>query len=111
MGLKTKVFSATHSGLSHEALKKLIHPYAYPLMAESLKNLPPALVLTCESDTLRDDGFLYIKRLRADGVQVLHHHKKDAVHGFLSFVKAPLWLEAARQTIADIVTFIERIKE
>ena len=78
-------------------------------MAESMKNLPPALVITCESDTLRDDGFLYIKRLRADGVPVLHHHKRNSVHGYINFVKAPLWIEAARQTIADIVTFIEKI--
>ena len=108
-GIKDRTFSDKHSGFSHDALKKLIHPYAFPLMAESMKNLPPALVITCESDTLRDDGFLYIKRLRADGVPVLHHHKRNSVHGYINFVKAPLWIEAARQTIADIVTFIEKI--
>ena len=109
-GIKDRTSSAKHSGISHDALKKLIHPYAFPLMAESMKNLPPALVVTCESDPLRDDGFLYVKRLRTDGVLVLHHHKRDSAHGYINFVKAPLWIEAARQTIVDIVTFVERTR-
>ena len=102
--------SSKYSGISHDALKKLIHPYAFPLMADSLKNLPPTLVITCESDTLRDDGFLYVQRLRSDGVLVLHHHKRVTSHGYISFVKAPLWVEAARETIEDIASFIERVK-
>ena len=109
-GIKDRsTLSSKQSEISHDALKKLIHPYAFPLMADSMKNLPPALVITCESDTLRDDGFLYIERLHKDGVLVLHHHKRDSAHGYISFVKSPLWVEAARQTIQDIATFIERV--
>lgn len=95
--------------ISQDALRKLIHPYAFPLMADSLRNLPPALVFTCEADTLRDDGILYAQRLRADGVKVLHHHKRDAIHGFLLFGKSPLYMETALTTLADIAHFVRRI--
>ncbi|XP_038002358.1 arylacetamide deacetylase [Motacilla alba alba] len=72
----------------------LLDPRAAPLLAGEarLRGLPPAFVLTCEHDVLRDDGAMYAGRLRAAGVPVTHHHAKDAFHGAVTFLAWPLEL-------------------
>ncbi|MGV9322008.1 alpha/beta hydrolase [Streptomyces sp. NPDC003660] len=60
--------------------------YAAPMHAESLRDLPPALVLTAEVDPLRDDAELYAERLRRDGVEVTLTRCAGVFHGFFTEV-------------------------
>jgi acetyl esterase len=60
-----------------------IHPDASPLRASDLSGLPPACILTCEFDPLRDDGELYAARLSAAGVPVRAVRLEGLVHASL----------------------------
>lgn len=55
-------------------------PYASPLLAENVSGVPPALVLTGEFDVLRDDGELYVERLKEEGVQARFIRYADRGH-------------------------------
>jgi acetyl esterase len=68
-------------------------PDASPLLAENLRGLPPALVVTAGHDVLRDDGASYAARLQEAGVSVTHVHYADMAHGFIRWGGV---LEAAR---------------
>ncbi|HKT95870.1 MAG TPA: alpha/beta hydrolase [Paraburkholderia sp.] len=56
-------------------------PRLAPLAAPSLSGLPPAFVAVAEFDPLRDDGQLYVERLRAAGVPAQFHFGRGLLHG------------------------------
>lgn len=59
-----------------------VSPYAAPARADDLSGLPPAYVMTCEHDPLRDEAIIYAMRLMAAGVPVELHNYPGTVHAF-----------------------------
>jgi acetyl esterase len=59
-------------------------PFVAPLRAESLADLPPAFVVLGGCDPLRDEGRLYARRLRSDGVEVEEMCCAGQPHGFVN---------------------------
>ncbi len=60
------------------------NPYVAPMLAEDLSDLPPAFVLTCEYDPLRDEGEAYAERLREAGVPTKHSRYDGMIHAFFN---------------------------
>ena len=73
-------------------------PYASPLRAANLANLPPGLCITAGYDPLRDEGEAYAARLREAGVDVRASRYAGMFHGFLSM---NLQLDKAREALAE----------
>lgn len=46
---------------------------------------PPLIMLTCECDPLRDEGYAYAKLLEGLGTQVKYHCVPNMIHGFLRY--------------------------
>ncbi|XP_004598158.2 arylacetamide deacetylase-like isoform X1 [Ochotona princeps] len=66
----------------------LLDVRAAPLLADDtqLSALPTTHVMTCQYDVLRDDGVMYVTRLRKAGVQVTHTHVEDGFHRAILFL-------------------------
>ena len=60
-----------------------------PVEADSHADLPPAYIEVAEFDCLHDDGVLYAKLLRDNGIPVEFHEAKGTMHGFDTVFKAP----------------------
>ncbi|MBJ7336099.1 alpha/beta hydrolase [Mycolicibacterium sp.] len=60
-----------------------------PMRADSLSGLPPAVIVTATLDPLHDEGVAYARRLRTDGVPVLHRDFRGLFHGFLTMLDFP----------------------
>jgi len=59
-----------------------VSPYAAPARAVDLSGLPPAYIIACEHDPLRDEALIYAMRLMQAGVPVELHNYPGTVHGF-----------------------------
>jgi acetyl esterase len=69
-----------------------------PLLAKSLKGLPPAFVLTAGFDPLLDEGKEYAQRMQQDGVPVEYRNYADMVHGFITMGRV---VDTANTALAD----------
>lgn len=59
-------------------------PYASPLLAQNLKDLPPACFISAECDPLLDQGLMYAQRLKDAGNPVEYHVYEGMLHGFIN---------------------------
>ena len=105
---------ATGCATTHAALQWYWHQYlggsaipdpAYlvaPPRADSMVDLPPAVVVTASLDPLHDEGVAYARRLRSAGVPVVHRDYRGLFHGFLSMMSFPPAREGRRHLWADM---------
>ena len=80
-------------------------PRMLPLFSDDLDGLPPALVLTAEYDTLRDEGEHYAHRMGEAGNRVEMKRYLGAIHGFITLTGIS---RLAREAIADVAGYLGR---
>ena len=76
---------------------------ACPIRAESLADLPPAIVTLASHDPLFHEGLAYACRLESDGVPVHIQIEPDLVHGYLGMVTQSTRCDEAFATIITLL--------
>ncbi|KAB5535498.1 hypothetical protein PHYPO_G00118370 [Pangasianodon hypophthalmus] len=87
----------------------LADPRASPLLVPDavLRRLPKTYILTSEYDVLRDDGMMYVTRLRLAGVDVTHEHYEEGFHGTIMFTLWPTEFEVARRIVDNYLLWLK----
>jgi acetyl esterase len=102
--------------LTRSAMKWYISQYApdaaswrdwrgSPLLAESMRALPPALILAAQCDPLLSEGAQYARRLEQADVPVEYIEYEGMIHGFLTMGGK---IDAAQRAIATIAMSLRR---
>jgi acetyl esterase len=71
-----------------------------PLRVETLAGVAPAFVATAGHDILVDEGIAYARRLREEGVRIVHRHWPGQIHGFVSMGR---YVAEARRAVEEAV--------
>ncbi len=80
------------------------HPYASPLLADNLSDLPPCLIFTAQFDPLCSGGEAYAEKLKEAGNDCQYILTKGVLHGFASMgsQKAKDAFKIVAQKISEI---------
>jgi len=81
-----------------------------PLRAslEQLRGLPPALIVTCEQDVVRDEGEAYAHKLMAAGVPVSATRYLGAIHDFV-LLNPLAFTSPARTALAQVIDTLRTV--
>ncbi|XP_075936644.1 neutral cholesterol ester hydrolase 1-like [Anarhichas minor] len=92
------------------AVPELMDTRAAPLLAEQgvLGGTPKAYVMTCEFDVLRDDGLMYVRRLRDAGVAVTSDHYEDGFHGCMVFAFPPMMSSVGWRSMNNYIHWLDQ---
>lgn len=96
----------------HEEMKVLLTESCSPLLAEDavISKLPQTFLLTCEFDVLRDDGLLYVRRLKDNRVPVTWSHVEKGMHGIILFYGYRiLSFSLTNRIVHDLADFIQHL--
>ncbi|XP_052588071.1 arylacetamide deacetylase-like 2 [Peromyscus californicus insignis] len=106
---KNHVYTEPVLGKLNDSYPALVDSRASPLLVSDsqLQILPLTYILTCEHDILRDDGLIYVTRLRNAGVPVTHDHIEDGIHGALSLVTSPFYLHLGLRIRDKYLSWLE----
>jgi|GEM_PF-91622 len=77
------------------------------LKNNDFSGLPPAFILTCGFDPLRDEGQMYADALKDHGVVVQHSCYTDMFHGFINFGV----LQQAQHAVTECAAVLTMLKE
>uniref|UniRef100_A0A8R1TR62 Alpha/beta hydrolase fold-3 domain-containing protein n=2 Tax=Onchocerca TaxID=6281 RepID=A0A8R1TR62_ONCVO len=89
--------------LCDQLSKHAYNPDLAPIMGANLEGLSKAMIITVGYDILRDEGALYVQRLKSFNVSVYWKHYCHLYHGFLNM---PFSKEKIK-ILHDIAIFIE----
>ncbi len=110
--LRSPQVITSHDADVYHIIKKGLDPEISPLLADDdvLRLAPPTFILTCEFDVLRDDGILFLKRLKDVGVEVTWEHLTDGFHGIISFFNQG-WLtfQSSQKGMDSIVRYVKTL--
>ncbi len=81
--------------------------YAAPFRAHDVSNLPPAYIMTCEHDPLRDEGIIYALNLMNSGVPVELRNYPGTVHGFDYIIPSNISNSAIKHEISIIKNVLQ----
>jgi len=115
-----RAFGADGYWLTREAMQWFWDSYApaperheftvSPLQAslEQLRGLPPALILTCENDVVRDEGEAYANKLMTAGVPVIATRYLGSIHD-LVLLNPIAGTPPARAALAQVIDTLRTV--
>ncbi|XP_053714725.1 neutral cholesterol ester hydrolase 1-like isoform X1 [Synchiropus splendidus] len=98
------------TGSARPLAPALVDARAAPLLAERevLSRTPPAYVMTCEFDVLRDDGLMYVRRLQEAQVPVTSDHYEDGFHGCMVFAYLPMMSSVGFRSMNNYIRWLDQ---
>ena len=79
-----------------------IDPFFSPLMAPDFSLFPTSYVMTAEYDVLRDEGIMFVSRLKEACVEFYHNHVWNGWHGIASYTRT----DSGQKALQDVIDFL-----